>query len=220
MQHRQIYRLADLKAVGTTPRSNWSSPTLRTLTAAIVALAHTALALLFYRDIAGFSRQQPRGVDLDSPYGAVVQATTEPQDVIWAAPNEPLVYLQADRRPASTYAYYQPWLADSPSIAEALLRDLKTHRPPVIVFISDKHIPWFFSLPEPRDYAAAVYALLQSDYTPPTQPIPCCATSFSVMTWHQRCARACRTERPHAPVHPYGHTPLAAVLAHHPTTHT
>jgi hypothetical protein len=125
-----------------------------------------ALTANFVRDIGGFYRRLPRGEGLESPYTAVVSAATQPGDRIWAAPFEPTLYLQTGRLPASTYWYLHPWLAASPDITAAVLRDLQRVQPPVVVFEADKHIPWNFPLPTPAEYAPTVYALIQQNYVP------------------------------------------------------
>ena len=70
------------------------------------------------------------------------------------------------RLPATPYAYYQPWVADSPQITAQVLADLQRTRPPVVIFETDKQIEWPFPLPTPAEYGAEVYAFLQQAYEP------------------------------------------------------
>lgn len=131
---------------------------------AVVGVLALAYVAWFYRDIGGFVLRLPRGQGVHSPYSAPVSALTSAGDQIWVAPLDPTVYLDTDRRPASVFTYYHPWLADSPEITEGVLRDLQAHRPPVIVFEADKHIDWLFPLPTPAEYAARVYAFITAAY--------------------------------------------------------
>jgi hypothetical protein len=126
--------------------------------------AYVVLAVLFYRDSAGFFRRLDRGLRPDSLYVRAVHTATLPTDRIWAAPFEPDVYLGADRAPASRYAYFFPWLSDSEAITEQLLQDLATEQPLVVIFRADKEIPWYFPLPTPRQYATRIHSYLSEHY--------------------------------------------------------
>jgi hypothetical protein len=134
--------------------------------AGVCAAAYVGYFGLFSHDIGGFYFHLPRAQDLRSPYTDAVLANSQPDEPIWGAPNLPYLYLQTGRLPASRYAYYQPWLADSPTISRRVLDDLRRRRPPVIVFESDKHIEWNFPLPTPAEYAAPISALLSEQYAP------------------------------------------------------
>ena len=145
---------------------------LRVPTLGLLA-AYLAWAALFYHDIGGFYLHLPRGQGLETPYTRVVAAATEPADRIWAAPFEPSLYVETNRLPASPYAYYHPWLADSPAITAGLLRDLRAVRPPVVVFKADWHIPWAFPLPVPAEFGREVFAYIQQEYVAldPADPV-------------------------------------------------
>jgi hypothetical protein len=136
--------------------------------AGVVLLGYVGLAAVFYHDIAGFYLHLPRSAtevqDVQSAYAAVVQVATAPGDRIWTAPDEPYVYLKADRLPVSTYWFYHPWMADSPEVTEGVLRDLQAGQPPLIVFRADKDVPWNFPLPTLRQYGTRVFAFIQAGY--------------------------------------------------------
>ncbi|HEV7665808.1 MAG TPA: hypothetical protein VGQ62_19920, partial [Chloroflexota bacterium] len=153
------------------PRSTRSSvqPILQ-VAAAVVVIAYGAV---FFHDIGGFVLHLRRGDGLQSPYSAAVAAASAPTDRIWVAPLDPSVYLDTGRLPASAYTYYHPWLAESPEITAAVLHDLQTVRPAVIVFEADKRIDWLFPLPIPAEYGAAVFAYIQQAYAPidPQDPL-------------------------------------------------
>lgn len=144
---------------GSTSSRRWGAVAAGVL--ATLCLAYTAF---FYRDIGGFVLRLPRGQGINSPYSASVAALTLPGEKIWVAPLDPTVYLDTDRKPASVYSYYHPWLADSPSISAGVLRDLENERPSVIVFEADKHIDWLFPLLTPAQYAADVFTFVNSNY--------------------------------------------------------
>jgi hypothetical protein len=142
--------------------------TTRKVLLGLALLGYLALVGVFYHDVAGFYRRLPRGVgdteDVATAYATIVDAATAPDDRIWAAPDEPYVYLKANRLPASRYWFYHPWLADSSEITEGVLRDLQTAQPALIVFRADKEIPWMFPLPTPREFGARVYAFIRAGY--------------------------------------------------------
>ncbi|GAC1313571.1 MAG: hypothetical protein NVSMB2_01680 [Chloroflexota bacterium] len=143
------------------PVPRWTGVAGGTLAALVLAYA-----TFFYRDIGGFVLHLPRGQGVHSPYSASVAALTLPGEKIWVAPLDPTVYLDTDRRPASVYSYFHPWLADSPEITTTVLRDIGAERPPVIVFEADKHIDWLFALPTPAEYAPRVLGLIRANYQP------------------------------------------------------
>jgi hypothetical protein len=140
-------------------RLEWRTGVLNAL-----LLAYVAYAGLFIHDIGGLYVRLPRGQGLDSPFARLASAATSPSDRIWAVPNNPYVYLVSGRLPASVYAYYQPWLADSEAITARVLSDLDATRPPLVIFEADKRIEWNFPLPTPAQYGVVVYAYIQARY--------------------------------------------------------
>lgn len=96
----------------------------------------TLLALLlagtFY---AGLVRAFPwRYTDVaPDAYRDVVQATTDADETVWMLPLGFSGYLESKRMPATRYAFYLPWMADSPAINSTIIQDLGKSRPPLII---------------------------------------------------------------------------------------
>lgn len=67
-------------------------------------------------------------------YQRIVTATTHSDDRLWIVPIDFYGYLAAHRLPATRYAFYLPWLADSPRVNAEIRHDLTVTRPPVIIF--------------------------------------------------------------------------------------
>ena len=70
-------------------------------------------------------------------YHDAVQAVAQPEEPVFVGPIDPQAYLDVGRKPASKYAFYLPWMGDSPAITAQLIDDLETSQPPVIVFPLD-----------------------------------------------------------------------------------
>jgi hypothetical protein len=149
------------------------SGTVQQVLVVAAALGWIGFVGVFYHDIGGFVLRLPRGEGLQSPYSESVAVASGPTDRIWVAPLDPSVYLETGRSPASRYTFYHPWLAESPEITAAVLHDLQTNRPAVIVFEADKRIDWLFPLPTPAEYGATVFAYIQQQYAPldPRDPV-------------------------------------------------
>jgi hypothetical protein len=100
--------------------------------AASVFIAFTAL---FY--VHTFQDYELRYTPYSSPFAAVVQATTAPDERIWVAPHDPFVYFASRRAPASAVQYYLPWVAADPPLERQLVDELTANRPPIVVYNTD-----------------------------------------------------------------------------------
>ena len=142
----------------------WAVDALRTRERRLLAPAALVLALG-----ATFAVQVGRTYDLSgaparsAPEVAIVQALTEPNERIFVAPYDPYIYLASGRAPASTLPFYFPWQALDPRSEGKLLDDLRTVRPPLVIFRRDELVNdrWL-----PRDYGTRVLELLERDYVP------------------------------------------------------
>src|SRR5579883_2562726 len=90
---------------------------------ALGAAVYLLLIAVFYVNLARAFPWESRSSN-QLTYQQVIQATTRPGDKIWIVPLNFYDYLMADRMPATRYAFYLPWLADSPAINTAILHDL------------------------------------------------------------------------------------------------
>jgi len=142
----------------------WAVDALRTRERRLLAPAALVLALG-----ATFAVQVGRTYDLSgaparsAPEVAIVQALTAPNERIFVAPYDPYIYLASGRAPASTLPFYFPWQALDPRSEGKLLDDLRTVRPPLVIFRRDELVNdrWL-----PRDYGTRVLELLERDYVP------------------------------------------------------
>lgn len=99
-----------------------------------------------------------------APEVRTIAALTTPDERIFVLPFDPYVYLASERMPASAFTYYLPWHAVDPRIVAQLTSELRSNRPPLIVFRQDELVngQWL-----PRDYASSLYDfLLQQGYVP------------------------------------------------------
>jgi hypothetical protein len=94
---------------------------------------------------------------------AAIRDLTAPVETIFVGPYDPYIYLAADRPPASTFPFYFPWQAIDPRSEGKLLEDLRTNRPPVILFRRDELVNDRWS---PREYGTRVLAFIDQDYEP------------------------------------------------------
>ena len=65
-----------------------------------------------------------------------VKERTKEYDTILAYPGDPGLYCLAKRRPASKFYFLAPWLA-SPEIINTVVRDIKIHKPKMIILRQD-----------------------------------------------------------------------------------
>jgi hypothetical protein len=106
----------------------------------------------------------------NAPEVATIDALTQPGDRIFVGPYDPYVYLASDRMPATTSPFFFPWQAIDPRSESRLLDELRSARPPVILFhgaeaVNDR---WMAS-----EYAAPLLDALGQDYVAvdPTSPL-------------------------------------------------
>ncbi|VVB88195.1 Uncharacterised protein [uncultured archaeon] len=95
-----------------------------------------------------------------SPYNNIIQTLTQPNDTIWVAPLDPMLYFSNNRLPASQYIFYLPWLAASNEINTGLIEDLELKKPPLIIFNRDDDI-WGYVL---KDYGKTIDEYLHKNY--------------------------------------------------------
>jgi hypothetical protein len=120
------------------------------------------LTLNFVVQVAGgydFSKRP-----IDRPEVGIVQALTLPGEKIFVAPYDPYIYLAAQRMPASRYPFYFPWQAIDPRSESAIISDLSTGRPPLVVFHRNELVngQW-----RPGEYGAHLYDFLVGEgYAP------------------------------------------------------
>jgi hypothetical protein len=101
---------------------------------------------------------------VESPQASVVQMLTAPGEEILVVPFDPYVYLASGRMPASRLPFYFPWQAIEPRSRDVLMDDLRSARPPLVIFRGDELVngQWL-----PREYAKDVHEFLLSlGYTP------------------------------------------------------
>jgi hypothetical protein len=135
---------------------------------ALVAAAGVVVGLNFAVQVAGtydFTRRPTT-----SPMVPIVQALTLPGEEIFVAPYDPYIYLASERMPASRYPFFFPWQAIDPRSEGTLISDLRTERPPLVVFRRNEKVngQWLTG-----EYGARVYdALISEGYAPLDQSSP------------------------------------------------
>lgn len=97
----------------------------------------------------------------ESSYDIIIQTLTQPEDPIWVAPIEPLLYFTNDRLPASRYTFYLPWQSMSDKINEEILEDLRVKKPPLIIFERNTIIFERYKL---KDYGRVIDDYIQRNY--------------------------------------------------------
>lgn len=103
------------------------------------AIGYALAAAIFYVGVA--TAYQVRAQEAYRfPERDIVAATTGRDDTFWIAPLSPYAYLEVGRMPASRYAFYLPWHADSREINQQLISDLERSQPPVVIFFRDSGI--------------------------------------------------------------------------------
>jgi hypothetical protein len=149
----------------------WAAGVLNRRDRALIPSAALTLAL-----VGLFAVQVGRGYDFSetpprtAPEVAVIRELTAPGDRIFVGPYDPYIYLAAERAPASTLPFYFPWQAIDPRSEGKLLDDLRTRRPPVVVFRRDELVNDRWS---PREYGTRLLQFIDAEYEPvdPTSPV-------------------------------------------------
>jgi hypothetical protein len=154
----------------------WAAGVLSRRDRVLIPSAALALALIgVFVVLVGrgydFSKRPPRTV----PEVALIRELTTPGDRIFVGPYDPYIYLAAERLPASTLPFYFPWQAIDPRSEGKLLADLRTARPPVIVFRRDELVNDRWS---PRVYGTRVLEFVDAEYEPVDPASPVLSTVF------------------------------------------
>lgn len=133
-------------------------------------------SLLFLGLAAVFAANLARSYDFAhapyyrSPYVAVVDALTTPQERLFVAPYDPYLFLATGRLPATKYPFYFPWQAADPATEADLTAELQSSRPPVVVFLGDEPVNGQYL---PREFGRGVLDFLKEAYAPldPQDPV-------------------------------------------------
>ena len=95
-------------------------------------------------------------------YASLIQAVrrhTQPDDLIWVGPYDPVIYGLTQRTPASRYYFILPWTA-KPEVVSELLADLKTKQPVLMIVANHKSpLPLNRLLPGIDEFLADRYLL-------------------------------------------------------------
>jgi hypothetical protein len=133
-------------------------------------LSLAVLATFLVRVGLSYELGSPSGPARTVPELAIIEALTQPGERIFVAPYDPYVYLASQRMPAARLPFYFPWQAIDPRSREQLLADLRTNRPPVIIFrhaeaVNDRWVA--------GDYGRSLLEALAPDYAPldPAAPV-------------------------------------------------
>jgi hypothetical protein len=100
----------------------------------------------------------------NAPEVGIVQSLTAPQEQILVVPFDQYLYLASGRMPASMFSYYLPWHAVDPRIDARLLDDMRSTRPPIVIFHRNELVndQW-----RPIEYGRRLYdTLLRDGYEP------------------------------------------------------
>ncbi|MBN1550117.1 hypothetical protein JW979_01560 [bacterium] len=98
----------------------------------------------------------------------LIRVMTDPDERIYAFPVGEILYLLAEREPASGFLYYYPWIAVWNDAPRKLLDDLEKHKPPVMYYVPETTV-WSY---QASVYAKPIISYINRHYEPFASRIP------------------------------------------------